>query len=197
MVCHHELPEVKSLDSKLVWYIQILVCHHGLPGVNSVDSKLVWYILILLCHHGLHGVPIIAAFARVGRQAEEAGNQDFIINNSRDANGAGSSNGGMDGRYIEGGAAVVGIESNLCSKRLLPKVSTINKRVKVTSWLVEDANQNGEKGVILRTINQFPSEFRSKYNYLGACLICVNYYPRRPIAPNVCVGESPVLRWMN
>ncbi|TDH71270.1 hypothetical protein CCR75_008992 [Bremia lactucae] len=53
---------------------------------------------------------------------------------------------------------------NSCSKRLLQKVSTISKRVKVVGWTVNDANENGEIGVVFRTINQFPSEFRGKYN---------------------------------
>uniref|UniRef100_M4BAM8 Uncharacterized protein n=1 Tax=Hyaloperonospora arabidopsidis (strain Emoy2) TaxID=559515 RepID=M4BAM8_HYAAE len=37
-------------------------------------------------------------------------------------------------------------------------------RVEIIKWMVEDATENEEKGVVLRTINQFPSELRGKYN---------------------------------
>ncbi|TDH67589.1 hypothetical protein CCR75_006219 [Bremia lactucae] len=62
--------------------------------------------------------PIIAASSSTGIAI-----QNSKFNNSMDANGAGSSIGGMDGRDIEGGAAVVGFGSNLCSKRLLKNVN--------------------------------------------------------------------------
>lgn len=58
----------------------------------------------------------------------------------------------------------VSTTESLVKKRLLQKVSTISKRVKIIKWMIQDANENGEKGVVLRTINQFRSEFRGKYN---------------------------------
>ena len=108
--------------------------------------------------------PIVVAFARgPARQTAEDTNRDPAINNNSDAEGAGSNVEGIDGSDIEGrsGKLVIGTNPR---KRLLQRVSTISKRVEVMKWMVEEANENGEKGVVLRKIYQFPYEFREKYN---------------------------------
>ena len=108
--------------------------------------------------------PIVAAIARgTARHTAGDADRDPAINNNSDAEGAGSNVGGIDGSDIEGRAGELGLGTNP-RKLLLQKVSMIRKRVEVIKWTVEDANENGEKGVFLRTINQFPSEFRGKYN---------------------------------
>ena len=108
--------------------------------------------------------PIVAAIARgTARHTAGDADRDPAINNNSDAEGAGSNVGGIDGSDIEGRAGEIGLGTNP-RKRSLQKVSTILKRVEAIKWLVEDANETGEKGVVLRTIDQFPSEFRGKYN---------------------------------
>ena len=108
--------------------------------------------------------PIVAAFERgTARHTAGDANRDPEINNNSDAEGAGTNVGGIDGSGIEGRAREICLDTNP-RKRSLQKASTIRKRVEVIKWMVEDASDNGERGVVLRTINQFPSEFRGKYN---------------------------------
>lgn len=48
-------------------------------------------------------------------------------------------------------------------KRNLQQVVLISTRVTVIKWMIADAIKNGESGVILRAIGNFPSEFRGNY----------------------------------
>ena len=108
--------------------------------------------------------PIVAAFARgTARHTAGDANRDPTIDNNSDAEGAGSNVEGIDGSDIGGRAGELGLGTNP-RKRFLQNVSTIIKRVEVIKWMFEDANENVEKGVVLRTINQFTSEFRGKYS---------------------------------
>ncbi|ETV71324.1 hypothetical protein H257_13451 [Aphanomyces astaci] len=48
-------------------------------------------------------------------------------------------------------------------KRKLQQVVTISDRVRVMRWMINDALENGEKGVNVRTIAKFPAQFRGEY----------------------------------
>ena len=48
-------------------------------------------------------------------------------------------------------------------KRKLQQVVLISSRVTVINWMIADADQNGEQGLVLRAIAKFPSEFRGNY----------------------------------
>uniref|UniRef100_M4BDH9 Uncharacterized protein n=1 Tax=Hyaloperonospora arabidopsidis (strain Emoy2) TaxID=559515 RepID=M4BDH9_HYAAE len=51
---------------------------------------------------------------------------------------------------------------NKC-KRKLQQVVSATSRLTVINWMITDADQNDEQGLILRAIAKFPSEFRGNY----------------------------------
>jgi hypothetical protein len=55
-------------------------------------------------------------------------------------------------------------------KRKLQQVSTLQARIKVVKWMVEDEINNGKSGLFARVIKQFPGDFRgsSNANYMKA-----------------------------
>ena len=48
-------------------------------------------------------------------------------------------------------------------KRKLQQVVLITSRLTVLNWMITDADQNNEQGLILKVIAKFPSEFRGNY----------------------------------
>ena len=48
-------------------------------------------------------------------------------------------------------------------KRKLQQVVSITSRLTVINWMITDAVQNDEQGLILKTIVKFPSEFCGNY----------------------------------
>ena len=47
--------------------------------------------------------------------------------------------------------------------RKLQEVVSITSRLTVINWMISDADQNDEQGLILRANEKFPSEFRGNY----------------------------------
>src|SRR5689334_18949330 len=103
--------------------------------------------------------PIEAAFAR--QNAHNA----TIPTNAADGPGEGA---GGEGSVAERDAHPDGGEiTDACNhprKRKLQQVVTISDRIRVIQRMLEDAEVNGEKGLILRTIAKFPNQFRGQYN---------------------------------
>ena len=72
--------------------------------------------------------------------------------------GEGDGGGGIGGEGA-GGDGVGGQPR----KRKLQQVVPISDRVRVMKWMMDDALVNGEKGVVVRTIANFPSQFCGEY----------------------------------
>ena len=138
--------------------------------------------------------PIVAAFARgTARHTAGDSDRDPSISNNSDAEGAGINVEGIDRSDIKGRAGELGIGTNPC-KRSLQRVSTIEKRVEVIKWMVKDANENGEKGVVLRTIiSSRPSSVANKtyvYNYLVYILNNLTAYMIYVYCDYMFIGQS-------
>ena len=66
-------------------------------------------------------------------------------------------------------------------KRKLQQVSTIQARIKVVKWMVEDERENGKPRLFTRVHKEFPGDFRGTQNanfmkaarYLCPTLICI------------------------
>ena len=92
--------------------------------------------------------PIVAAFERQRQLQPELID---VVSDHEDENG------GPEAQVLEGDVPQK-------RKRSLQQVSTVRDRMKIIQWMINDKTENGEKGIILRTIEKFPMAFRGTYN---------------------------------
>ena len=106
--------------------------------------------------------PIEAAFARHNAlNAARFVAGEGVGGEAAGGDGVGDEGAGGDGVGGEGaGGDGVGGHPR---KRKLQQVVTISDRVRVMRWMINDALENGEKGINVRTIAKFPSQFRGEY----------------------------------
>jgi hypothetical protein len=129
------------------------------------------------------GSPLIAAFARAQQQVISSPNNDTILDNDVSSDDDTSFE-GFDPEPLSGeGTNDAEPESSPTDgrKRKLQQVSTIQARIKVVKWMVEDEKENGKRRLFTRVLKEFPGDFRGTQNanfmkaarYLCPTLICI------------------------
>ncbi|KAI9910017.1 hypothetical protein PsorP6_010422 [Peronosclerospora sorghi] len=102
--------------------------------------------------------PIVAALARANAQAQapQVENRENVLEQT---------NGNHEQEQIPNDN-----DATRKRKRVIQQVASVETLVKVIKWMVKDAEENGEKGVAVRAIKNFQSDFRGEYK------VCVGLF---------------------